>query len=96
MGEVVEGYTSTLADNLWLKTSLGLDVLQIVVRLRQLFPDSIQLTENTHLHLLGSLVGKGYCQDIAIALRILYQQADIFGGQGESLTTSSTGFIYGE
>ena len=68
--KIRQSYACTLTDNLWLKACLLCDASQVVVGFWQLFPDAVELTEDTHLHLLGSLVGEGDGEDVAIALRV--------------------------
>ena len=96
MCKIVECQACTLADNVWREARFLLNVLEIIIRFGKLFPYAVKLTQNAHLHLLGSLVGKGYGKDVAIALGILYKQSDIFGGKCESLSASCTCFIYCE
>ena len=94
--EVEEADTRPFTDDLRVETCLLLDDSQIVVRVWQLFPDTVKLTEDTHLHLLGGLIGEGDGEDRAVAHRVLYQQGDIFGGECEGLSAAGTRFIYGQ
>ena len=67
--------------------------LQVVVRLWQSLPDTVQLTEDSHLHLLGGLVREGHCQDVPITRGILHDQSDVFGSKGKGLSTTGTRLI---
>ena len=51
--------------------------------------DAIELTEDTHLHLLRGLVGEGHCEDVPETGGVLHHQPDILHGQGERLAASS-------
>ena len=86
----MEGFPCTLTDQLFGVSGIFLDALQVTVRVWKMFPDSIELREDAHLHLFRCLVGKGNCQNVAIACRILYKQLNILGGQCECLSASST------
>ena len=94
--EVGEADARPFTDDLRVETCLLLNDFQIVVRVWQLFPDAVELAEDAHLHLLGSLVGEGDGEDCAVAHRVLYQQGDIFGGECEGLSAAGTRFIYGQ
>ena len=64
------------------------DHLQVGLRVGEALPDTIQLTEDTFLHLLSGLVGEGHCEDMTVTLRVLHQQTDIFRSKGERLATA--------
>ena len=91
--QVVEGDACTLADELGLEACALLDGTEVAIGVGQLVGDAIELAEDTHLHLLGGLVGEGDGEDGAIALRILHEQSDVFGGEGEGFSTSGTRFV---
>ena len=91
--EVGQCDACTLADEARLEARLLADGLEIVAGVGQLFPDAVELTENTHLHLLGGLVGEGDSEDVAITEWIIHEQADILGSECESLATACAGFI---
>ena len=93
--QLVECFASFLADLRLGKSCSSHDVLQVVRRVGQLVPNAIKLAEDAHLHFFRCLVGEGDSENRAIAHRILDQQFDVFCGEGERLSTSRTGFIYG-
>ena len=45
--------------------------------------DTMKLAQDTFLHFGGSLVGKGYRQDMTIGVRVSYQVLDVFHRQGK-------------
>ena len=91
--QVVERHARPFADESGFVACTLLDGLQIPVGIGQLVGDAIELAEDTHLHLLGGLVGEGHCEDGTIALRILHEQSDIFCGEGERLAAAGTRLI---
>ena len=58
--------------------------------------NAVELSENTQFHLFRSLVGKGYSQDGAIGVRIVYHQGHVFAGKGKGLTRARTCLVNGE
>ena len=92
--QIRQSYAGALTDNLSFKACLLCDASQVVVGFWQLFPDAVKLAEDTHLHLLGSLVSEGDGEDVAIALRVLYYQSDIFSGERKGLSAASTRLIH--
>ena len=91
--QIIEGHGGSLANQLGIEACALLDGFKIAIGIGQLVGDAIELAEDTHLHLLGGLVGEGDGEDGAIALGILHEQSDIFCGKRKCLTTSGTGLI---
>ena len=93
MEQVLQRDTSPFADEFLAEAGLLLNHFHVVSRFGELLPDAVKLTEDTHLHLFGGLIGEGNGKDVAIAGGILHQQSDIFGGERKCLAAAGTRLI---
>ena len=71
MDEVSQGDTSPLRCEIFIYIQFASDLIHVVLRLGQPFPDAVKLTEDAILHFLGGLVGKGHGKYVAISIRIV-------------------------
>ena len=83
-----QGYACPLADELRRGFQLAAHLLHVAVGVGQLFPDAVELAEYACLHFLGSLVGEGDGEDVAVGLRILHHKLDVLHGQGKCLAAA--------
>ena len=91
-----QGYACPLADKLGRGVEGAAYLLHIAVRLRQLLPDAVELTQYARFHFLSSLVGEGDGQNVTVRLRVAYNKFDVLHSQGKGLAAAGTGFINGE
>lgn len=91
----MECFASTLCYKLLSSTQFGCYLLSIRMGVVEMSPDAIQLTEYAHLHLFSGFVGEGDGKNLAICLRVLHKQLDVFHSEAERLSAARTGFIDG-
>ena len=83
-----QGNACPLADELRRGIEFLAHLLHIDIGVGQLFPDAVELAEYACLHFLGSLVGEGNGEDVAVGLRILHHKLDVLHGQGKCLAAA--------
>ena len=93
--EVLQGDSSSFGGCFLRDAQVGGDTIHVVGTIVEPFPNSIQLTEDSGLHLFGGLVGEGHSEYSVIGERIGNEQLDILHSQTKSLACASACLIDG-